>query len=96
MDQGIVASAAEHERLLVTKPAEAVLASAHEAWTPDPAGARDATSVPIETSSITVHADEVSARCFVDVFSCRPSTRTLPPVAVAHFGGTPTVTVLIR
>ncbi len=25
----------------------------------------------IETSSITVHADEVFARCFVDVFSCR-------------------------
>jgi S-adenosylmethionine/arginine decarboxylase-like enzyme len=26
----------------------------------------------IETSSITVHADEVSGRCFADVFSCRP------------------------
>ena len=26
----------------------------------------------IETSSITIHADEVWARCFVDVFSCRP------------------------
>ena len=25
----------------------------------------------IETSSITVHADEVFGRCFVDVFSCR-------------------------
>ena len=25
----------------------------------------------IETSSITVHADEVCGRCFVDVFSCR-------------------------
>lgn len=25
----------------------------------------------IETSSITVHADEVSKRCFVDIFSCR-------------------------
>src|SRR3990167_438266 len=24
----------------------------------------------IETSSITVHADEVDKRCFVDVFSC--------------------------
>ena len=26
----------------------------------------------IETSSITIHADEVWGRCFVDVFSCRP------------------------
>ena len=25
----------------------------------------------IETSSITIHADEVGGRCFVDVFSCR-------------------------
>jgi S-adenosylmethionine/arginine decarboxylase-like enzyme len=25
----------------------------------------------IETSSITVHADEFSARCFVDIFSCK-------------------------
>lgn len=25
----------------------------------------------IETSSITVHADEVGLRCFVDVFSCK-------------------------
>ena len=26
----------------------------------------------IETSSIPVHADEVSGQCFVDIFSCRP------------------------
>ena len=26
----------------------------------------------IETSSITIHADEVFGRCFIDVFSCRP------------------------
>ena len=26
----------------------------------------------IETSSITVHADEVVGRCFVDIFSCQP------------------------
>src|SRR4051794_40327737 len=25
----------------------------------------------IETSSITIHADEVAGRCFVDIFSCR-------------------------
>ena len=33
----------------------------------------------IETSSITVHADEMGGRCFVDVFSCRPSTATSSP-----------------
>jgi len=25
----------------------------------------------IETSSITVHADEVDNRCFIDIFSCK-------------------------
>ena len=51
----------------------------------------------IETSSITVHADEVLARCFVDVFSCRPFDPDLAAeVAVEHFGGTPTVRVLQR
>ena len=51
----------------------------------------------IETSSITVHADEVSARCFVDVFSCRPfDPDVAAAVAVAHFGGTCTLTVLHR
>lgn len=25
----------------------------------------------IETSSITLHADEVSKRCFIDIFSCK-------------------------
>jgi len=51
----------------------------------------------IETSSITVHADEALARCFVDVFSCRPFDPDLAAeVAVEHFGGTPTVRVLQR
>jgi S-adenosylmethionine/arginine decarboxylase-like enzyme len=51
----------------------------------------------IETSSITLHADEVGGRCFVDVFSCRGfDAFTAAAVAVAHFGGTPTVTVLRR
>ena len=51
----------------------------------------------IETSSITVHADEALARCFVDVFSCRPFDPDLAAeVAVAHFGGTPSVRVLQR
>jgi S-adenosylmethionine/arginine decarboxylase-like enzyme len=51
----------------------------------------------IETSSVTVHADEVDGRCFVDVFSCRPFD---PDVAMAiarqWFGGTAVATVLER
>jgi S-adenosylmethionine/arginine decarboxylase-like enzyme len=51
----------------------------------------------IETSSITIHADEVWCRCFVDIFSCRPfAPDEAAAVAVAHFGGRPTVTVLQR
>jgi S-adenosylmethionine/arginine decarboxylase-like enzyme len=51
----------------------------------------------IETSSITIHADEVSGRCFVDVFSCRPFDPDLAAgIAVAHFGGTARVRVLER
>ena len=51
----------------------------------------------IETSSITVHADEVFGRRFVDVFSCRPFDADVAAAIVAeHFGGTPTVTVLQR
>ena len=44
----------------------------------------------IETSSITVHADEFGGRCFVDVFSCRPfDPERAAAVAVEHFGGWP-------
>ena len=51
----------------------------------------------IETSSITIHADEVSGRCFVDVFSCRPfDPEQAATVAVEHFGGTPSLRVLRR
>jgi S-adenosylmethionine decarboxylase len=51
----------------------------------------------IETSSITVHADEVAGRCFIDVFSCRLFDAELAAaVAVEHFGGTPTLRVLQR
>jgi S-adenosylmethionine/arginine decarboxylase-like enzyme len=51
----------------------------------------------IETSSITVHADEVFGRCFVDVFSCRSFDPDVAAAIVAeHFGGTPAVTVLQR
>ena len=49
----------------------------------------------IETSSITLHADEFGGRCFVDVFSCRPfDADVAAAIAAAHFGGTPTVRVL--
>ena len=51
----------------------------------------------IETSSVTVHTDEVCGRCFVDVFSCRPfDSSAAATVAVAHFGGTLTLRVLHR
>ena len=51
----------------------------------------------IETSSITVHADEASGRCFVDVFSCKPfDGDRAAAVAVEHFGGEPTLRVLQR
>ena len=51
----------------------------------------------IETSSIVIHADEVWCRCFVDIFSCRPfDPDVAAAIAVAHFGGAPTVTVLER
>jgi S-adenosylmethionine/arginine decarboxylase-like enzyme len=51
----------------------------------------------IETSSITIHADEVWRRCFVDIFSCRPFDPQLAAaIAVEHFGGRPTLRVLQR
>ena len=51
----------------------------------------------IETSSITVHADELCNRCFVDVFSCKPFDADVAvAIAVMHFGGRPTVRVLVR
>ena len=51
----------------------------------------------IETSSITIHADEVFGRCFVDVFSCRRfDADEAAAIAVAHFGGAATVAVLQR
>jgi S-adenosylmethionine/arginine decarboxylase-like enzyme len=51
----------------------------------------------IETSSITVHADEFACRCFIDVFSCRAfDPDAAAAVAMAHFGGLPRVRVLAR
>ena len=51
----------------------------------------------IETSSITIHADEFSRRCFIDVFSCRGfDPEVAAAVAIAHFGGRRTLRVLRR
>ena len=51
----------------------------------------------IETSSITIHADEVFARCFVDVFSCRSfDPEAAAAIAVGHFGCRASVRVLER
>lgn len=51
----------------------------------------------IETSTITVHADEVFGRCFVDVFSCRPfDPDRVALVAIEHFGGVASLNVLQR
>ena len=51
----------------------------------------------IETSSVTLHADEVGGRCFVDVFSRRDfdPERALE-IAYDWFGGDAQVTVLNR
>jgi S-adenosylmethionine/arginine decarboxylase-like enzyme len=51
----------------------------------------------IETSSITIHADEFSCRCFIDVFSCREfEPEIAAAIAAAHFGGRRTLRVLQR
>jgi S-adenosylmethionine/arginine decarboxylase-like enzyme len=51
----------------------------------------------IETSSITIHADEFACRCFIDVFSCRAfDPDVAAAIAVLHFGGRPRIRVLQR
>jgi S-adenosylmethionine/arginine decarboxylase-like enzyme len=51
----------------------------------------------IETSSLTIHADEFSGRCYVDVFSCKPFDPELAAgIAVRYFGGRAKLTVLHR
>ena len=51
----------------------------------------------VETSSITVHADEVGGRCFVDVFSCRAFVPEVAArIATAWFAGTARVVVMPR
>ena len=51
----------------------------------------------IETSSLTIHADEFSGRCYVDVFSCKAFDPNLAAaIAEQHFGGRAKLTVLHR
>jgi len=51
----------------------------------------------IETSSLTLHADEVGGRLFVDVFSCRPfEPAEAAAMAAKAFGGTAALTFLSR
>jgi hypothetical protein len=51
----------------------------------------------IETGSITLHAVEVSGRCFIDVFSCREFDPDVAAViAVEHYGGRHRLRVLKR
>jgi len=51
----------------------------------------------IETSSLTIHADEFSGRCYVDVFSCKPfDPEVAAGIALRYFGGWPKLTVLDR
>src|SRR4029453_10958209 len=42
----------------------------------------------IETSSLTIHADEFGGRCYVDVFSCKSfDVEVAGGIATPHFGG---------
>jgi S-adenosylmethionine/arginine decarboxylase-like enzyme len=51
----------------------------------------------IETSSLTIHADEFAGRCYVDVFSCKAFDPELAAgIAVRYFGGRSKLTVLHR
>ena len=51
----------------------------------------------IETSSLTIHADEFGGRCYIDVFSCKSFDPELAAeIAVRYFGGWPKLTVLHR
>jgi S-adenosylmethionine/arginine decarboxylase-like enzyme len=51
----------------------------------------------IETSSLTIHADEFGGRCYVDVFSCKSfDPEPAAAIAVRYFGGWPKLTVLHR
>jgi len=52
---------------------------------------------PIETSSVTIHADEPGRQCMLNVFSCRAfDPAAAAAVAVRHFGGQAELTVRQR
>lgn len=51
----------------------------------------------IETSSITIHADEVGRRCFVDLFSCKEfDPEVVSAIARRWFAGSACATVVHR
>src|SRR6185295_6820105 len=51
----------------------------------------------IETSSLTIHADEFGGRCYIDLFSCKPFDPAMAAeIAVRYFGGWPKLTVMQR
>lgn len=51
----------------------------------------------IETSTVTVHADEVSCRCFIDIVSCKAfDADVAAALAEFHFKGRARVTVIER
>ena len=51
----------------------------------------------IETSSLTIHADEFGGRCYIDLFSCKPfDPEVAAGIALRYFGGWPKLTVLQR
>ena len=51
----------------------------------------------IETSSLTIHADEFGGRCYIDVFSCKPfDPEVAAEIAMQYFGGWPKLTTLHR
>jgi S-adenosylmethionine/arginine decarboxylase-like enzyme len=51
----------------------------------------------IETSSLTIHADEFGGRCYIDVFSCKAfDVEVAAGIAIRYFGGWPKLTVLHR
>jgi S-adenosylmethionine/arginine decarboxylase-like enzyme len=51
----------------------------------------------IKTSTVTVHADEVGGRCFIDIFSCKSFVaEDAARIAVSFFGGQAEIRVLSR
>lgn len=51
----------------------------------------------IETSTVTIHADEVATRCFIDIISCKAfDADVAAKLAEDAFGGRSRVTVIER